>query len=41
VLTGTGRQRLAAMPGPHFQGGLRSNDEALGALKAALKKPPA
>lgn len=41
VLTGTGRQRLAAMPGPHFQGGLRSDDQALGALMAALKKPPA
>ncbi len=41
VLTDTGQQRLAAMPGPHFQVGLRSNDQALGALMAGLKKPPA
>ena len=39
VLTDVGQKRLAAMPGPHYQGGLRSNDQALGELMAALRKP--
>ena len=27
ILTTLGRQRLAETPGPHYQGGLRSNDQ--------------
>ncbi len=40
ILTPLGRQRLAATPGPHFQGGLRSNDQVLGELLAAFRKRP-
>ncbi len=38
VLTDLGRQRLAAMPGPHFQGP-PSNDQSVSESTAAFKKP--
>ena len=40
ILTPLGQQRLAATPGPHFQGAT-SSDQALSELMAAFKTPPA